>query len=121
MTYREHAPHPALAPYVDRYWASHGPAGVPRVILPDGCIDILVDLAAPDTPIVIGTMTTAARLSSGDARIVAVRFRPGGAAPFLRTAAGELTDRSVPGVPWLHVDPQAPLASLEASLLARLA
>lgn len=120
MSYREHAPHPALAPYVDRYWTSHGPAGVPRIILPDGCIDILVDLAAPDAPIVIGTMTKAARLSSGDAHVVAVRFRPGGATPFLRTPAGELTDRDVPGVPWLRVDPAAPLPSLEASLLAHL-
>ena len=122
MTYREHAPHAALAPYVDRLWTSTGPAG-PRLVVPDGCIDILVDVDRPDAPILVGAMTIARTVDAGaSVRIVAVRFRPGRAAPFLRLAASELTDRhgDRAQVPWLRVDPRDPLASLSRGLRARL-
>src|SRR5438105_3742540 len=88
MTYREHAPPAALAPYVDRLWTSRGPAG-PRLILPDGCIDIIVDR---HSAFVVGAMTTAVLMPAGeDVDVVAVRFKPGGAAPFLRIDAGEVS------------------------------
>jgi AraC-like DNA-binding protein len=94
--YREYAPHPALAPYVDRLWTSTAEAGAPpRRILPDGCIDIIVDTTTQRTA-VVGTMTRAIVVApTQPVRTVAVRFRPGGAVPLLRIAADELTDRSV--------------------------
>ena len=60
------------------------------------------------------------------ARIVAVRFRPGGAVPFLGVPAHELTDRNVEQsllAPRrrLHIDERAnPLTALEGALLSRL-
>src|SRR4051812_22470183 len=105
--YRELLPDPRLRPFVDRFWTSVAPAGAPaRRILPDGCIDVLIDLAGGGRALGVGTMTRASLFDpGGPVRIAAVRFRPGGAVPFLRVPAIELTDRTVPcddlGVRWL--------------------
>lgn len=121
MSYREHAPHPALAPFVDRLWTTDARGdGAPRLVLPDGCVDVLVPCAHADAPFVVGAMTRAAVIEGPAAAIVAVRFRPGGAAPFLRRPVAELTDRHDADVPWLRIDPRAPVRSLERALLARL-
>jgi AraC-like DNA-binding protein len=120
--YREVAPHPALRAHVDRLWASADATadGAPSRILPDGCIDVIVDLDDDARVAVVGTMTRAVVLSPAAGRSVAVRFRPGGATPFLRTPAGELTDQSIAagdvGLPWLPVDRFAELAELDAAL-----
>jgi AraC-like DNA-binding protein len=45
MTYREHAPPPALAPWVQCAWQRSGDGGAPVRVVPDGCIDIVC--AAP--------------------------------------------------------------------------
>lgn len=69
--------------------------GQPHRIVPDGCIDILVSMGEASAH-VVGTMTRPL-LSGGRAvATAAVRFRPGGAAPFLGVAAHELTDRRIP-------------------------
>jgi AraC-like DNA-binding protein len=93
MAYREHWPHPALRPFVDRFWTESGPRGPgPRLILPDGCIDLIVNLTR-GRAVVVGTMTRALQIPRGaTAEVVAVRFRPAGAAPFLRVPAHEVTD-----------------------------
>ena len=134
MSYRELLPHPALRPFVDRLWvsASDAPTG-PRRILPDGCIDLIVDLLDGARAQAVGTMTRAVMLRPAPAvRLVGVRFRPGGARPFLRLPADDLTDR-VPdaadvGARWLAPERLAPLTdpdeaarALERTLLARLA
>ena len=107
MAYREHLPHPALRPFVDRFWSQapeapedrtaapgHAPAG-PRLILPDGCIDLIVNLTS-GRAVAVGTMTRALELPAHQAgTAVAVRFRPGGAVPFLRVPAHELTDAEI--------------------------
>jgi AraC-like DNA-binding protein len=125
--YREHAPPPALAAYVDRFWTSDAaPAGPLRRILPDGCIDILVELDGDAATLhVVGTMTRAIVVPAyARNRVVAVRFRPGGAPRFLRVDADELTDADVElralGLA-LEVDPREPLQSLVGWLLARVA
>lgn len=138
MSYRELLPSPALRPFVDRFWmrtegVAPGAAASPALILPDGCIDVLVDVASGAAR-AVGTMTRAVLdpLPS-DAAVAAVRFKPGAAAAFLRVAAIELTDRSVPvrelGCRWLRVRPaevasldatRRTVAALECSLLARL-
>ncbi|TSC24136.1 AraC family transcriptional regulator [Corallococcus sp. Z5C101001] len=99
MRYVEARPCAALAPYVECYWALElsgpAPVGVHRV-LPDGCLDILVDLSAGGGPRVVGAMRTAEVVPLGDAAsFIAVRFRPGGAQPFLRLPLLELTDVKV--------------------------
>jgi AraC-like DNA-binding protein len=127
--YREHMPPAALAPYVDRFWtndaAAVSPQAEPRRVLPDGCIDILLELDGDRvTPRVVGTMTRALIVPPGpQLRIVAVRFRPGAAAAFLRIDADELTDLEVEvsalGLD-LAIDPRDPRGSLERWLLSRI-
>jgi AraC-like DNA-binding protein len=133
MTYRELTPPPALRRHVDRFWsrASDGAAAAgPALILPDGCIDVLVDLRTGAAR-VVGTMTRAVQYSlPPDMQLVAVRFRPGAASAFLRVHAAELTDRVAAveelGLRWLARAgleglpvPRA-LADLERRLLARV-
>jgi AraC-like DNA-binding protein len=174
MRYREHVPHPALSPWVDRLWTSepdassephgrsephgpgdlhappgslarlrttqahppgpHAPRPMPRVILPDGCIDVMVhiDAARGARALTVGTMTRAIQLTPGaTGRTVAVRFRPGAARAFVNEAADRLTDRSVDAsslrLDWLDVapfeatrDPLAAVRTLEGSLLRRV-
>jgi AraC-like DNA-binding protein len=137
MVYRELLPHPALRPFVDRFWILTAAASAgPRRILPDGCIDMIVDVD-PDSDgfgqaTAVGTMTRA-MLFHPRTRVcsAAVRFRPGGAAPFLRLPADELTDRVLDagdaGARWIAADagevpadPRAAVAALERRLIARL-
>jgi len=103
--YAEYAPAAALRAYVACYWTrrarSAGGARGHRV-LPDGCIDILLELGGPagGEPAalgVVGTMTRALVVSPEQhpAAFLGVRFRPGGAHPFLAVPAAELTDRRV--------------------------
>lgn len=101
--YLEFPPCPALAPYVSVFWAtcSFGeqvPAFGTRV-LPDGCIDIIFDDEAGSglkAAQVIGAMTAPiVAHSQGIADAIAVRFRPGGAIPFLMIPVHEITDSSV--------------------------
>lgn len=135
MSFREIAPHPALAPYVDRLWAREHALGrpvVPLHILPDGCIDLIVDVTAGWKPVVVGAMTRAKHfVPAPGTRMVGVRFRPGGALPFLRVAAHEITDAAVDlnvvGVRWWSqvrwpddISLVAALKALESLLLARL-
>ncbi len=131
--FEEFRPSPALRPFVDRLWTRAGapPQGTAIRILPDGCIDLIVNLTTGGA-VVVGTMTRAvAYVPEGPVQLVAVRFRPGGASPFLSVAADELTDRTVgsadAGCRWLEVArfaPRAPSAAvraLERALLRRLA
>ena len=151
MSYRELAPPAALRPYVDRLWTrvpdltepgrSDGLERVtgslatasPSLILPDGCIDVIVDVRTGAAR-VVGTMTRAV-IDSVPPRVsfASVRFKPGAARAFLRVPAAELTDRVLEadelGCGWLSTRP-APedepssvaeaLTALERALLERL-
>lgn len=132
--YREFYPAPALARYVNRFWARFSGAGgeeMPYRILPDGCIDLILDITTGWTALVVGTMTTASVFEAEpDTLILGVRFRPGGALPFLNTAAHELTDQVLDvsdlGLRWLHpmalnhLAPEAAVRAFEQVLLRRL-
>jgi hypothetical protein len=76
---------------------SHGAAvPAPFRVMPDGCIDILVDCAAGAPAVVVGAMTRAqVVVFDAPVQLIAVRFRPGGAVPFLRLPVDELTDQDV--------------------------
>lgn len=132
-SYRECVPAPALRPFVDRFWlrAPTGAAEVARV-LPDGCMDLVVNLGTRPAAFVVGAMTRPLVLANaGDQPAVAVRFRPGAATPFLRVAAHQLTDQRVEdaalGIDWLSAqrlaeagDPAVVLVAFERMLLGRL-
>jgi AraC-like DNA-binding protein len=101
MIYREHAPHPALTTYVACYWSLRGRVAAgeeqDRAVVPDACLDILFNLA-PSTPgsvasRVIGAMTRPLPVrDAGALDLLGVRFRPGGAAAFVRLPVVEVTD-----------------------------
>ena len=94
MTYREHAPPPALAPWVQCAWQRSGDGGAPVRVVPDGCIDIVwiegagTQVAGPNTR---------AFLVSLDAgtRVAGVRLHPGAAPALLGIDAAALRDARV--------------------------
>lgn len=134
--FREFEPHPALARYVDRFWARSGGRSAdsgPLHILPDGCIDLVVDVSDGWKPFVVGAMSRATHFEpQASTRLIAARFRPGAAIPFLRVAAHEITDLMVDaddlGLHWLNLK-QRPsrnslltaVRALERLLVRRLA
>jgi len=109
MIYRELTPSPRLRPYVRCYWtlsaaASADPA--PQRILPDGCVEIILNLGAPflrhdgfggierqPQALVVGPTTRHLSIApTGATHLVGIRFLPGGAYPFLSSAPSELRD-----------------------------
>jgi hypothetical protein len=78
--YRELAPHAALRDRVECYWIAAGDRDA-RDVLPDGCVDFLFDAAAGAAGArLVGAMTRPLAVPAGSSDLVAVRFRPGGAA-----------------------------------------
>jgi AraC-like DNA-binding protein len=107
--YTEQAPPPRLASLVECVWTSRAslPAGAAfeTRVLPDGCMDVLFDLrdargtgGSVDGPrsYVVGAMRTPLHVRmAGSVDLLGIRFRPGGATPFVPAPVGELADRSV--------------------------
>jgi AraC-like DNA-binding protein len=109
MDYRELRPAPNLRPYVRCYWMLSAPApsdATAQRILPDGCVEIILNLSAsflrhdhsgqterqPRT-LVVGPTTRHMSISpTGAVRLVGIRFVPGGAYPFLSVPPSELRD-----------------------------
>ena len=109
--YEEFPPHPGLRPEVGCCWravlpACAGTAPAWRRVLPDGCMDIVVDHA----PVVngrggvtgrlavqvVGMMTRALPQAAPFAtEVLGVRFWPGGASAFFQVPAREFTDRAI--------------------------
>jgi len=146
-SYEEHAPCPALRNHVACYWTLDGvlesdrlvstrtpsaPPGGHRV-LPDGCMDLLMDLAGGAS--LVGTMTTAiVAPTTPRTRFFGVRFRPGEAFAFvgvpgvdvrdavlpLRDAWGSLADRLADRVASAP-DTAARVAAVDRELLGVLA
>ena len=92
MAYRELPPPPELASLVRCLWIRRAD-GSPTLVLPDGCVDVVVrdgraTVAGPDT----GPVTVA--LAPG-AVVIGVRFRPGAAAAVLGVPADELRDARI--------------------------
>ncbi len=100
--YREHPPHPALAPYVRCYWTLRGRASSPttRRVVPDACQDVLFRFGGSENgprALAVGTMTEPLSVrTEGESDFLGVRFHPGAAVPFLRLPARELTDLRAP-------------------------
>ena len=110
MRYREHRPSPELARYVECFWRVSDERaradGLPESVSPDGCVEWIFHLAEPfrsfrrdgvgDTqPVsfVVGEITGPMRIApTGRVETLGVRFRPGGAYPFLPLPLDLLTD-----------------------------
>lgn len=98
MRYAESRPDGALASWIACYWsitAEDAPAFTDR-ILPDGCADVIIDLASTPRAFVVGAMSTALRTPvAGRVDLLGIRFRPGAGLPFLGVPLREITDQSV--------------------------
>jgi methylphosphotriester-DNA--protein-cysteine methyltransferase len=99
VLYREIAPPPDLAPFVECFWISEVESDGCQRILPDGCLDILFfsrgnELVAAQ---VVGAMTRFqdVRLSARES-ILGVRFQPGMAGACLACEIPSLNDRTAP-------------------------
>jgi len=109
MDYRETNPAPALRAYVRCYWtlAAAGTSAAPaQRVLPDGCVEIVINLGDPFIRHdVVGRTERQARLllvgpttrhmsiaPTGAIRLVGIRFAPGGALPFMSVAPREVRD-----------------------------
>jgi hypothetical protein len=151
--YRERRPSAAaLRSFVECLWTvrtdARGVVAPVERLLPDGCIELIVHLdepyteVTPDRPLrpqpdafVVGEMTAALLVRPvGRTRTLGVRFRPGGAYPFLGPGLDALTDRAASledlwGAEGARLtsrlhdapDDDAAMAAAEAFLLRRLA
>jgi AraC-like DNA-binding protein len=112
MHYSEYRPAPALAPFVRVLWTlEHDGPGLPADrIFPDGCMEVVFHLGQPFSALdasgratvqpsafLVGQMTSALQVQpSARARVVGIRFQPGGAFPFLQVPQQELTNALPP-------------------------
>ncbi|NBD27465.1 DUF6597 domain-containing transcriptional factor [Paenibacillus glycinis] len=99
--YREFEPGEPLRPYVACYWTvetrTSSPPGKHRVI-PDGCVDIIIDLnASSANAFAVGIMTGCETPSLAEDRsLLGIRFFAEGARRFIRCPVSELGGRHVP-------------------------
>ena len=110
MDYRELTPAPRLRPYIRCYWVLQAPAvagAAPQRVLPDGCVEMIINVGAQFTrhtatgtetqprALLVGPTTRHMAIApTGAIRLVGVRFAPGGALPFLSVSPSELRDEA---------------------------
>ena len=111
MRYREIPPKAPLNRVVECFWALEGEAAQaagPERILPDGCIELILNFGAEfsqhcdDGPqlqprnFLVGQMTGPIIISpTGRVELLGIRFHPGGTFPLLRLPLHEITDQVV--------------------------
>ena len=110
MRYREIKPRAPLDSFVECFWTLEGddPAAQPERILPDGCVELILNFGARFSQhgdgerslqprnFLVGQMTGPILISpSGAVELIGIRFHPGGTLPFLRVPLHELTDQVV--------------------------
>lgn len=99
--YREDAPVAALEPAVACLWSRGLPGAgdtAPRVIIPDNCADVILEVA-PDGDLldayVVGTMSRPVAVAPRPVRYLGVRFRPGWLPAALGVHGASLRDARV--------------------------
>jgi len=93
MRYRQFDPAPALRPYIAAYWMvkGHSPHLETVNILPDGCVDLILNLGEAvrsnhqgvvlwqEKPYLVGTfLQMKANYQQGEIWMLGIRFKPGG-------------------------------------------
>lgn len=111
MRYREISPKAPLNSVVECFWTLEGEAteaSGPERILPDGCVELILNFGAEflqhvdDGPqlqprnFLVGQMTGPIIISpTGRVELLGIRFHPGGTLPFLELPLHEITDQVV--------------------------
>ncbi len=110
MLYSDISPSPRLTEFVKCFWSiegSAGPGGDPEPVVPDGCLEIVFNLAdrfqrihsgesieTQPLTIVAGQMRRSVLIRpTGRISLFGVRFQHAGAFPFFQFPLSELTDR----------------------------
>lgn len=107
-SYQTYQPPSALCPFVRLIWTydDDAPSSVVQLIPPDGCPELVFDLASPSeeaslkgdyvrqAPVILsGQLTRPMRLrATGPLKVIAVRFEPDGARDFLGRPLSSITD-----------------------------
>jgi AraC-like DNA-binding protein len=111
MPYKEYKPDPVLSPYIDAYWevTSDEDKSFTERIMPDCCIDIIInlgaDVAADESGMImkneqaylIGTMTRYKNtIREPGTRLIGIRFKPAGFVHFFNQGPlQEFTDKTL--------------------------
>jgi AraC-like DNA-binding protein len=112
MRYSEFHPKPPLKHVIECFWALESDTDIPEQrperILPDGCVEIILNFAAPFAQhngettqvqprnFVVGQMTGPMLIApTGPVQLIGIRFHPGGTAPFFNLPIHELTNEVV--------------------------
>lgn len=111
MSYQEFKPHYALASYIDAYWImkSEDREPVSQRIMPDGCIDIMLNLGSDfltdngkftmknESAYILGTMTQYVDvIRRPDTHLLGIRFKPLGFSAFYKfSSLHEITNKTV--------------------------
>jgi AraC-like DNA-binding protein len=110
MRYSERKPQPPLSSFVECFWTleSDGQSVQPERILPDGCVELILNFGArfsqhddgqlklQPRSFLVGQMTGPILISpTGPVQLLGIRFHPGGTLPFLRLPLHEITDQVV--------------------------
>src|SRR4030095_14707207 len=110
MRYSEIKPRPPVSRFVECFWTleSEVPSPQPERILPDGCVELILNFGSEFSQhgesgctrqprnFLVGQMTGPILISpTGPVQALGIRFHPGGTLPFLRTPLDEVTDQGV--------------------------
>ncbi|HMG34956.1 MAG TPA: AraC family transcriptional regulator [Blastocatellia bacterium] len=113
MLYRELQPRASLARLVECFWILEGTAVAsdqqPERILPDGCVEVVLNLRAPMQELkpggedelqprhfLVGQMTRPVIIKpTGAVELIGIRFHPGGTYPFFKFPMHETTNQVV--------------------------
>jgi AraC-like DNA-binding protein len=110
MNYCEIKPRYPLSRFVECFWTleSDAPATNTERILPDGCVELILNFGAEFSQhcegrqqlqprnFLVGQMTGPILISpTGAVQLIGIRFHPGGTLPFLRLPLYEITDQVV--------------------------
>lgn len=116
--YLEYAPKPTLQNFVNCYWSlqvTENAIEIDYKVLPDGCVDFIFESFSGASGMLIGSMTKAVSVSlRPKAQFFGVRFRPGGASPFVEFSLKEATDAQLK-LEDVWRDTDAELASIASS------
>ena len=96
-TYQEHIPSPRLQEYVECFWSLEAASDAPQLVVPDGCMDILMRFGqATHTVDVVGSMTRSERavIRAGES-FLGIRFKPGRLPLFADIDCASLVNRTI--------------------------
>jgi AraC-like DNA-binding protein len=93
-SFRTYSPRGPLSRYVSHYWLSLSNDSPVYTALPDGCVDLVLEVTGDDYGAwIYGTTTHPTDIAcSRGAHYLGIRFQPGQSRHFIDAVAGEITD-----------------------------